>query len=569
MRLSTLAWLALAGCPSTSDGEGPTTEATEVCGNGIDDDGNGELDCADTQCACPEICDGGGGDEDRDGVADCLDSDCDGSCSEFDYCADGRDNDGDGRIDCDDTDCTVPECAEDCGDGRDNDADGAEDCSDTDCNVPECVELCADGRDNDADTAVDCDDPDCDGNCPEDCTDGRDNDLDFFVDCDDSNCEGACPEDCLDFVDNDADDLVDCEDPECFSACDEDVDGFLNGLHGGDDCNDQDPFVNPEGSEVCNGYDDNCDGLTDEADPTNDPNSLIAFHEDLDVDTFGRTNSPIIWACSQPDGTAVGDLDCDDANAAINPAATEICDGLDNDCDKLRDDADPSVDLSTASDWFTDADGDGFGDGASIVFACAPPANTADNDDDCDDTDPLKLGPGDWVPDLDADGYGAGDVFGVISCDPPADGWASEYLEDDCNDGDALIFPGAEEVCADGIDSDCDGVDGGCAPIYVGKFQILDGPSWTADPDTVSCVGACSQLFGGLPSDYTCSSIGPGVVDAQAFLDGWGDSTYCFSPKSEGYVKNSHYDCGAFACSYSTYVMDHSCSASNYCFLLP
>ena len=87
-------------------------------------------------------------------------------------CTDDIDNDGDGDIDCADEDCrNGPDCAippygipweDDCGDGLDNDDDGYVDCFDTDC-AEVCPEICDDGIDNDADGMVDCEDTDCAG----------------------------------------------------------------------------------------------------------------------------------------------------------------------------------------------------------------------------------------------------------------------------------------------------------------------------------------------------------------------------------------------------------------------
>ncbi len=81
-------------------------------------------------------------------------------------CDDGVDNDGDIDIDCDDTDCAgSAACMEsaNCYDGIDNDGDTFTDCDDTDC-ASQCVEAgrCDDTMDNDQDTFVDCDDSDCD-----------------------------------------------------------------------------------------------------------------------------------------------------------------------------------------------------------------------------------------------------------------------------------------------------------------------------------------------------------------------------------------------------------------------
>ncbi len=447
-------WIAVLLLAACGPAAGTDPDGAEVCGNGADDDGNGLADCLDAACAasCPELCDDGL-DNDANGLSDCADAACDGSCSEV--CDDGRDNDGDSATDCDDTDCVSEHCAELCDDGRDNDGDGAADCSDADCNDVSCEELCTDARDNDADTAVDCDDADCDGLCPENCEDGRDNDLDGQVDCDDPQCEAVCDEDCLNFVDDDADSLVDCVDPECADSCDFDYDGYLNQDHGGDDCDDTNPDVNPDAREVCNGVDDECDGLADDADPDVDPATLTAWYRDQDVDGFGYYLDAPEWACLGPVDTAPNSSDCDDGNPDVNSAAVEVCDGLDNDCDGLRDDQDPSVDLATATTWYPDADSDGFGDPLSPTLVCNPPVGFVENGDDCDDNDPLLTFAADWLPDLDGDDYGAGVPYGVVSCAAPVGDWAPESHGEDCDDFDPANNPGNVEVCDEG-DNDCD-----------------------------------------------------------------------------------------------------------------
>jgi lysophospholipase L1-like esterase len=86
-------------------------------------------------------------------------------------CTDGLDNDGDGLIDCLDSDCNGVSGCEfgseiTCDDAIDNDEDGLTDCDDPDCNsAPSCIPetVCDDGIDNDGDGFTDCDDPDCIG----------------------------------------------------------------------------------------------------------------------------------------------------------------------------------------------------------------------------------------------------------------------------------------------------------------------------------------------------------------------------------------------------------------------
>ena len=214
---SLLASLLLVACTNKSDdGCEDGVDCAEDCTDGVDNDGNGEIDCEDAACAdeCVEDCTDGA-DNDGDGAIDCADSDCDGECPE--NCTDERDNDGDGLIDCEDTDCDG-ECPETCADGRDNDGDGLIDCEDVDCE-PECDEDCEDEVDNDGDGLVDCEDDECDGDCPEVCDDGRDNDGDGLTDCEDGDCatDEVCFEDCTDGIDNDKDGYTDCYDDECWS----------------------------------------------------------------------------------------------------------------------------------------------------------------------------------------------------------------------------------------------------------------------------------------------------------------------------------------------------------------
>ena len=63
--------------------------------------------------------------------------------------------------------------------------------------------------------------------------------------------------------------------------------------------------------------------------------------------------------------------DCDDVNALNNPMGTEVCDGVDNNCDTLVDDADPAVIFDSDDVWYADADADGFGDANSTIDSCA------------------------------------------------------------------------------------------------------------------------------------------------------------------------------------------------------
>jgi subtilisin-like proprotein convertase family protein len=91
------------------------------------------------------------------------------------------------------------------------------------------------------------------------------------------------------------------------------------------DCNDGNGDVNPGETEVCNTIDDDCDAMIDEGVQT-------TFYRDMDGDGFGNPAVTQL-ACSAPMGYVANDDDCDDTNGAVKPGATEVCDGIDNNCD--------------------------------------------------------------------------------------------------------------------------------------------------------------------------------------------------------------------------------------------
>ncbi len=220
---------------------------SEICNDGIDNDADSQIDCADPGCygqaggPTGQLCQSqetrcnDGFDNDADGIADCADADCATSpdCA-IEICDNDIDDDGDGDVDCDDADCADhASCgSEVCNNGTDDDGDGDVDCDDSDCaGASNCAptEVCNDGIDNDGDAAIDCADTDCLGQqgnggiCQATeitCSDEFDNDGDGSVDCTDSDCTGspscqAPVEVCNNGTDEDGDGQIDCADPEC------------------------------------------------------------------------------------------------------------------------------------------------------------------------------------------------------------------------------------------------------------------------------------------------------------------------------------------------------------------
>ena len=113
-------WDSASGFTLQVTCSGDVTPA-EDCDNGVDDDGDGQTDCWDSNCTNDPFCRAepgdeicvNGADDDGDGFTDCYDSDCadDPGCQAGgEICGNGVDDDGDGHTDCADSDCT-PGCA--------------------------------------------------------------------------------------------------------------------------------------------------------------------------------------------------------------------------------------------------------------------------------------------------------------------------------------------------------------------------------------------------------------------------------------------------------------------------
>ena len=470
--------------------------AIEIC-NGTDDDCDGDIDDADSgisgqttwyldgdgdgqgqpgtdvlACAAPSNhVDNGDDCDDADptrylGAVEVAANGVDEDCDTLELCYDDLDGDGfagptthtstdlgcglagDHVVsdDCDDGDPLVyPGGGEAAGDGVDGDCDGNELCF---------VDADDDGHGSDAAIIIatpvlDCDEPNR-SPVADDCNDA------------DPSINPGLPEVPGDGIDQD------CDTRElCFA--DTDDDGFGNplsqilgdlacsqvGLSPNDqDCDDGDANISPAAFELPgDGVDQDCDGVElcfndNDGDGYGDDSGATTVSADLDCTDAGE-------------GGAADD--CDDDDPTVNPGETEVpADGFDSDCD--------GQELC-----FVDADEDGFGGSETVgsdSLSCGL-AGVSEVEGDCDDDDDAihpeaEEIPGDEIDqncddaelcfvDVDLDTYGTPDTLN--SDDLDCQGTGESRTDDDCDDDDATVHPGAEELPADGIDGDCDGTE--------------------------------------------------------------------------------------------------------------
>jgi hypothetical protein len=602
-----------AAGPGDCNDADPTVNpaAMEICDDGIDNNCDGFPDCQDA--ACTEICGCVDADNDNYNVNgningfDCGPVDCDDNdptinpgakdvCDGKDNNCDGYvkpndvDNDGDGQPvcggDCNDNDITVYKGAPEICDGLDNDCrsgipaderdfDGdsfrictvpggpASDCNDYDPGTnPGALEICGDGKDNNCNDAVDepgCVCPDADGDgfplalCEADPARADCNDADNTI------YPGA-QEVCDDGIDNNCNARVDCADTGCAlddgcRACiasDGDGDGYstLGGICGPIDCNDGDPAINPGAAEICDGKDNNCDGvLQSPTDVDNDGDTYPVCAGDCNdndatiypgapegcngIDNDCVSGVPAIERDFDGDGVRLCDVppDCDDYDANTfpahngNPAATEICaDGKDNDCDGTVDEADcevgcvptgPDNNCNGVDEDCIGGPDDGYvpipttcGVGActgntgqltcvagSEVDSCDPFGGAAADDPTCDDVDDDCDGAvdEDYVNTPTACGLGVCAATGQMECQ------AGGVEINTCVEGPPS---GISETICNGDDDDCDGaVD----------EDYVDSP-------TTCGVGACAGNTGQLTCDAgsevdSCDPFGGAVPE--------------------------------------------------------
>ena len=285
--------------------------------------------------------------------------------------------------------------------------------------------------------------------------------------------------------------------------------------------------------------------------------------QDADGDGYGNPDVSL-YQPGPPPGYVANNLDCLDSGtlggipaADINPAQTENWyDGVDQDCAA---DNDYDRDHDTYVD---EAHGSGAGGTAPNTGDCRDD-NAAINpgvqeapddgiDQDCTGYDALS-----YVEDDDGDTYGTDQGTIILYDGPPPTPPGYSVTADDCDDGDASIHPGAEEIPGNGIDEDCSGADlplfdfGDAPSPYPtviaddGARHALGGPLWFGaavddEPDgQPDATATGDDLAGTTPDDedlavpavivaggtaqVTITASAPGIVNAWIDFDRSGD----------------------------------------------
>ncbi|GEM_PF-6383666 len=325
--------------------------------------------------------------------------------------------------------------------------------------------------------------PECDAKIAEaEVCDGEDNDCDGVADPEQT---AGCVQY---YLDEDKDGWGLAEETRCLCA----PQGVYTTLQPGD-CHDEDDWVFPGSLEICDNVDNDCDELVDEG---------------CDDDGDGWCDAGMGYLVSSL--CTKGGNDCDDENAAINPSAQELCDGLNNSC-------------ALMVDFGCDDDGDGWCD---ELMSYLPGALCALGPGDCDDND-ASVNPGfsncfQCVPGTQKlDSQGCAPCHARVSLCDQAGFWgaASECLSQ-CSEQQFCVLG----LCKECLPGSQQQTGEGCEPCFQKNRTCSDSGNWQS---WENCAWQCTAEQG--CHEGTCVDCIPGTTETEVCSGCTSASRTCLS----------------------------------------